>query len=446
MKALLTMLAIAIAMPTLTNSAAAPAPAPAPGVQPATDPTSIAKSLLDRLDAGRYAAAHASFSPDMAKAVDAAQLQAIWESLPRQFGAFGHRGSASVQQRDGMTVVTIPLAFDRGTLDARIAIDGHGKVAGFLIQPAPPPPPVARADLPTREVSFAPPGRSTLPGTVLLPKGKGPFPAVVFVHGSGPNDRDETVGGTRVFRDLAEGLAERSIASLRYDKRTKVHPDEFKGAFSIDDETTDDAVAAVAFLRTQPGIDPQRIYVVGHSQGAMMAPKIAQEARAQVRGLVLMAAPARHLEDILVDQNEYMAHLQGAPDAKIQARLDALIKAVAAVKSITAATPPSQRMLLDLPASYWRSLANYDDVEVARALTQPLLILQGARDFQVTAPDWKRWRDAFGHDPRASFRTYPALSHLFVAGKGPGSLAEYAAPAHVDPQVIANIARWIGAH
>ncbi len=446
MKALLTMLAIAIAMPALTNSAAEPAPAPAPGVQAAADPTAIAKSLLDQLDAGRYAAAHASFSPDMAKAVDATQLQTIWKSLPQQFGAFQKRGAASVKQVDGMNVVDIPLAYAHGQLLARIAIDGKGKIAGFFIKPAPPPPAAVRADLPVREVIFAPPGRSTLPGTVLLPTGKGPFPAVVFVHGSGPNDRDETVGGTRVFRDLAEGLADRGIASLRYDKRTKVHPDEFKGAFTIDDETTDDAVAAVAFLHTQPDIDPQRIYVVGHSQGAMMAPRIAQEARAQVRGLVLMAAPARHLEDILVDQNEYMAHLQGAPDAKIQAQLDALKKAVAAVKAITAATPATQHFLLDLPASYWLSLQHYDDVAVARTLTQPLLILQGGRDFQVTAPDWKLWRDAFGHDPRASFHTYPALNHLFVAGKGPGSLAEYAAPAHVDPQVIADIARWIGAH
>lgn len=442
MKALLT--AMILTMTPISTTAAVAAAAPA--TQPATDSTTIAMSLLDQLDAGRFAAVHARFSPDMAKAVDAAQLKAIWESLPRQFGAFQHRGAASVRHVDGMRVVDIPLAYAHGQLRASVAIDSSGKIAGFLIKPAPPPPPVARADLPSREVSFAPSGRSALPGTVLLPKGKGPFPAVVFVHGSGPNDRDETVGGTRVFRDLAEGLADRGIASLRYDKRTKVHPDEFKGAFTIDDETTNDAVAAVAFLRTQPDIDGKRIYIVGHSQGAMMAPKIAQDARMQVRGLVLMAAPARHLEDILIDQNEYMAHRQGAPDARMQAQLDALRKAVAAVKAIGPTTPQAQPMLLGLPAAYWHSLADYDDVAVARTLPQPLLILQGGRDFQVTAPDWTRWHDAFGHDSRASFRDYPALNHLFVAGKGPGSLAEYATPAHVEPQVIADIATWIDAH
>ena len=73
-------------------------------------------------------------------------------------------------------------------------------------------------------------------------------------------------------------------------------------------------------------------------------------------------------------------------------------------------------------------------------------ILQGDRDFQVTAPDWSRWNAAFGHDPRATIKHYPALNHLFVAGKGAPSMAEYATPGHVDAQVIADIATWIDSH
>ncbi|MBS0213110.1 MAG: alpha/beta fold hydrolase [Proteobacteria bacterium] len=408
-------------------------------------------AMLDDMDAGHFDAVYARFSPKMAAAaIDAAKLKVAWTSLPQQFGAFQHRGSPHVETVPGMTVVTIPLNYAHGVLLAQIATDPDGKIAGFFIKPAPPPPPQARADLPAREVHFAPAGRSELPGTVLLPAigkaGKGPFPAVVFVHGSGPNDRDESVGGTRVFADLAQGLADRGIASLRYDKRTRVHPDEFTGAYTVDDEVTDDALAAVAFLRKQPGIDPQRIYVVGHSLGAMMAPRIAQKAGAEIRGIVLLAAPARHLEDILVDQNAYMAKLAGKHDTETEKQLAELKVAVAAVKKIDAHTPPTQKFLLDQPASYWRSLDDYDDVAVARTLKQPLLILQGQRDFQVTAPDWQRWHAALAHDPHATFKDYPALNHLFVAGKGPSSLAEYATPAHVDPQAAADIAAWIGAH
>ena len=253
-----------------------------------------------------------------------------------------------------------------------------------------------------------------------------------------------------MFRDLAEGLADHGIASLRYEKRTKARPQDFGGAYTIDDETTDDAVAAVAFLRAQPDIDPSRIFVIGHSQGAMMAPRIAQKINiqksAQLAGLVFMAAPARPLEDILLDQNTYLAMEDGKIDGKERAQLDALKLAIANVKKIDLHTPPTDKFLLDLPASYWLSLQGYDPVTVAKTLPQPFLILQGDRDFQVTAPDWARWQSSFGADKRVTIKHYPALSHLFVAGKGRGNIGEYSRPAHVEPQVIADIADWILRH
>ena len=111
-----------------------------------------------------------------------------------------------------------------------------------------------------------------LPGTLTLPAGTARVPAVVLVHGSGPHDRDETVGVNKPFLDLAEGLAAQGIAVLRYEKRTRVAPLSFIGRrFTVNDEVVDDAVAAVQLLRTEPGIDPARIVVVGHSLGAVRA-------------------------------------------------------------------------------------------------------------------------------------------------------------------------------
>ncbi len=410
------------------------------------DPAVAANAMLADMDAGRYDAVVARFAPAMAKMVGADKLKAVWGMLPAQFGAFKQRGKAQVTTQNGLTVVKIPLAYERGNLEATIASDADGKIDGFLIQPASVAPPVsARSDLPSREVAFAPAHRGELPGTLLLPKGKGPFPAVVLVHGSGPNDRDESVGGTRVFRDIAEGLADRGIASLRYEKRTKVRPQDFGGTYTLDDETTDDAVAAVAFLRAQREVDPKRIYVIGHSQGAMMAPRIAQRSP-QIKGVVLMAAPGRELEDILLDQNEYMAMEDGKIDDFERTQLEKLKTDIAAVKKIDAKTPPTQKFLLDLPASYWLSVRNYDAVAAAKAIRQPMLILQGDRDFQVTAPDWKRWQAAFGNDKRATIKHYPALNHLFVPGTGRSGIAEYSRPAHVDAQAIADIAGWIQVH
>jgi len=413
-------------------------------MQRKSDPAVAANALLDELDAGRFDAVYARFAPAMAQAVSADKLKAVWLSLPQQFGRFEHRGTARVEAANDMTVVNVPLVFEHFALEASIATDADGKVAGFLVRPAPPPPALTRSDLPSREVRFGPAHRSELPGTLLLPKGNGPFPVVVLVHGSGPNDRNETVGGTRVFLDIAEGLADRGIASLRYEKRTKAHPEEFAGAFTIDDETTDDAVAAIAFLATRPDIDPKQIYIVGHSQGAMMAPRIALKAP-RLAGIVLMAAPARHLEDIVYDQFAFLAKADGTIDAQEAVQL-AQIKAMGdAIKSFGPDVAPATKMLNDLPASYWRDLRNYEPVAVAKTGTVPLLILQGDRDFQVTAPDWSRWQMAFGKDRRVTIRHYPALNHLFVAGKGAGTMAEYATPGHVDARVIADVSDWIKA-
>src|SRR5690606_22442643 len=172
--------------------------------------------------------------------------------------------------------------------------------------------------------------------------------------GSGPQDRDETVGANRPFLDIARGLAAEGIAVLRYDKRTRVHPAGFSGGdFDVDDETTDDAVAAVAALGGVEGIDPDRIFVLGHSQGGMLAPRIAQRS-GKVAGLVLLAAPARPLLDLLLEQNHYLVGLDGSIDAAEQAHLDTLAAQVAAIRGgaeIAAVDTP-----LGLPPGYWRSL------------------------------------------------------------------------------------------
>ena len=136
----------------------------------------------------------------------------------------------------------------------------------------------------------------------------------------------------------------------------------------------------------------------------------------------------------------------GTIDAKEKQQLAQIKAAGARIKSFGADVPATTLMLNNLPASYWRDLRNYDPVTVAKSEKLPLLIEQGGRDFQVTAPDWARWQAAFGHDPRATIHHYPELNHLFVAGNGPPNMAEYAKPGHVDATAIADIANWIRAH
>ena len=412
------------------------------------DPAALAQQALDALDAGHYAQVEQLFGPQMAAAVPADKLQAIWESLPAQMGNAKGREQAQVSAQGDTHFVQIPLHFEKAELVAKFAIDASGKIVGFLIQPAqstaPAPAVAADANFSERDFSVGD-GERALPGTLAMPKGNGPFPAVVLVHGSGPQDRDETIGPNKPFLDIARTLAAQGIAVLRYDKRTKARPQDFAGGnFGVDDETTNDAVIAVDALRKTDGIDPKRIFVLGHSQGGMLAPRIAAVS-GHVAGLILMAAPTRPLLDILIEQNRRLAALNdGKIDDAERAAINAIIEQVRITRDPkTAATSPT---VMGQPAGYWRSIEAVDAVSEAQQVRLPMLLLQGARDIQVVDADWQNWRDAFADDAEATFKLYPKLNHLGIAGEGEGSLAEYQQPGHVDAHLLTDVAAWVKQH
>ena len=414
------------------------------------DGAAIATRALDHLDAGEYAQVEALFSADMAKAVPADKLKGVWESLPAQVGKPTGRGEAQSMLQDGATLVQVPLHFENAELVAKFAIDASGKVVGFMIQPAqaaaPAPAAAVRddANFSERELAVGEDERA-LPGTLAMPKGGGPLPAVVLVHGSGPHDRDETIGPNKPFLDIARGLATQGIAVLRYEKRTRARPQDFaSGVFGVDEETTNDAVQAVAALRALDGIDPKRVFVLGHSQGGMMAPRIAAVS-GHVAGLVLLAAPARSLLDIVIEQNRRLAVLddQKTSDAERDA-ITALIQQVRSIRD--PATDAATKTVMGLPAGYWRSIDSVDPVAEAKSVALPMLVLQGARDIQVVDADWQAWRSGFHDNPKVTFKLYETLNHLAMPGEGEGNLAEYQQPNHVDPALITDVAAWIKAH
>jgi dienelactone hydrolase len=412
------------------------------------DPATLARQALDRLDAGDYAQVEALFGAQMAAAVPADKLKAVWESLPAQVGKATGRGETAVSGQGDATLVQIPLHFEKAELVAKFAIDAEGKIAGFVVQPAQtaaPAPAVADDAAYVERDLMVGDGERALPGTLAMPKGDGPFPAVVLVHGSGPHDRDETIGPNKPFLDIARGLAAQGIAVLRFDKRTKARPQDFTGGeFGVDQETTFDAVLAVDALRKAEGVDPKRIFVLGHSQGGLMAPRIAALS-GHVDGLILLAAPARPLLDILIEQNRRLAVLDDGKTS--DAERDAINALIAQVRvARDPATDPAAKGPMGLPVGYWRSIDGVDPVAEAKRVKLPMLVLQGARDIQVVDADWQNWKGAFHDDPKVAFKLYDKLNHLGIAGEGEGSLAEYQQPGHVDPQLIDDVAAWVKAH
>ena len=293
--------------------------------------------------------------------------------------------------------------------------------------------PAPYADEPTFAETEVVVGSVKLPGTLAMPKRQGLVPAVVLVHGSGPLDRDETIGPNKVFKDLAWGLATRGIAVLRYDKRSLVAPMK---VVTVKDEVVDDAVAAVQVLATHPAVDRNRIFVLGHSLGGMLAPRIA-ETSSEVHGIVVMAGITRPPEDVILDQ---IRHLRGA-DSPEMAAAEEFARRVRDPKLLPGDT--INFMGSPMPAAYWLDLRGYHPEQLAASLKKPMLVIQGGRDYQVTVADFEGWKRAVGARPYATLKLYAPLNHLFIAGEGRSMPEEYLRPGHVDPQVVSDIAEWV---
>ena len=283
-------------------------------------------------------------------------------------------------------------------------------------------------------------------GTLTLPLGEGPFPAAILLHGSGPQDRDETIGGNKPFRDLAQGLASRGIAVLRFDKRTYSHGlalSVLLPRLTVKEEILNDAVTAFQTLIQQPRIDIRRIAMVGHSLGGTVLPRV-HEMEPRVAGLAFLAAASRPLEDLTWDQVNYLFAADGQVDEAERETLELLKKAVMLVKSeqLTADTPASE-LPLGVPASYWLDLRQHDPVKEAQQISVPMVFMQGERDYQVTGADFSRWRQALETRSDVTFRSFPQLNHLLMPGAGPAGPAEYFEPGHVEEEVITELANFI---
>jgi hypothetical protein len=270
---------------------------------------------------------------------------------------------------------------------------------------------------------------------------------VLIVHGSGAGDRDLTIGPDKPYRDIAWGLAQQGVAVLRFDKRTKVAPMWFAGkAFTVWDETVQDAVSALAVLRSQAEVDPRRVVMIGHSLGGMLAPRIAV-ADGKLAGIVLLAGATRAL---LADQVErqfaYIASIfadDSATLATVKAQQAAMAPRLARIRALTPADSGDLQIILGAPAKYFLDLNAYDPAVAMRGVKLPLLILQGLRDYQVTPDQLDDYLRALGPYPDATVGRYEALNHLFIPGVGVPSPSDYAVPGHVDPSVIADIATWV---
>ncbi len=413
-------------------------------------PESLSLAFLDRIRRGMYEEAWAMEDETMRSLLSSEALKSLWEGMTRDLGNLLTFEVQRKEQKDGFTLVFVLSHFERATLLAQVAVDEHQRISGLYFVPYTAstysPPPYAPERFREAQATFGLPGFE-LPGTLTLPEGKGPFPCVLLVHGSGANDRDETVLACKPFRDLALGLAREGIATFRYDKRTYVHGAKIAQmlpSFTVEEEVIQDALAALEFLRKQKDVDARRVFLLGHSLGGWLAPEIALR-DGGIRGIILCAAPARSLPELVPEQMEYLFSLDGTVDENEARQIEAVRKTVVALQE-RALRDDEAVPYLGGYARYYYGLMELRPLEDVQRLSCPILVVQGGRDFQVREKDFLLWKEALSSHPQATFRWYPLLNHLLVPGEGPSTPGEYAQPGHVDETLIRDIALWIWEH
>jgi dienelactone hydrolase len=409
----------------------------------------VARKALDLLLAEKYPDFIALLSP-LAK--EKLTLEFLSHQVSGELKDFGKpKGIGSpVSAKDGAnTLVSFPVEFPQTIVNVQFTLNAANQIAGLYLRPAGAPLPALwkppsysnQSSFHERDVTVgADPWK--LGATLTSPSGRAHAPAVVLVHGPGPLDRDESIYSNHIFRDIAQGLSSRGIAVLRYDKRTKIYGEKMSDMdFTIEDETVGDALKALALARQQPEIDPNRVFMLGHSLGGYISPRIAAK-DGKLAGLIFLAANARPIEDVALEQNEYMVHLGKNPPPEVLKRLEELRTEVAKVKHLQSGKP-NPPVVMGLPAGYLLDLKGYDPAAQAKQLSIPMLFLQGDRDFQVNAKDFTIWKNTFGARPNVTFHDYPTLNHLFIAGEGKSSPAEYRNAGNVDSQVIGDIVTFV---
>ena len=381
-------------------------------------------------------------------------LGEITALIPQRLGALGSKlteAGESTGTLDGKPVKTRKYALSLGSLPVeilalapsnrllRVAIpsqdieltrEGFAVAEAPVTQEAPPP------SIQERQVTIASSGFD-LPGTLCWPaNATGRVPLMVLVHGSGPHDRDETVGPNKPFRDLAWGLAEAGVATLRYEKRTyRFFAKMDLAKFTVEEEVIADAVAVLEFAKTLPEADPRRVFLAGHSLGGAMAPIIAARVP-QLRGVIVMAGTTRPLDELIYEQTAFQAGVQGKSREAIAKQIAEMKQSFAKVRS---KETKDTEQVLGAPAYYWRDLLERDLPAAWKKVSVPVLVLQGGKDVQVLKTDY----DGLVKSVKAEPHWFPDLNHLFMPVEGRATGAEYAKASHVDPEVIKVIAAWI---
>ena len=402
-----------------------------------------ATEFVEKLGNERFEQAYGRIAPDAQAQVAVGELEQIWLGYTAVGGEFHEVAETAETVASGFDAVDVTMAFERSKHELQVLVTDEFDVAGITFNDSYERPGCVDRDAITEQEATLESGECSLEGTVTFPTDADPdsVPSVVLVHDSGPADRNLGSVATRAFTDLAEGLATGGVATFRYDKRTYACPQEIEPEdHTLDAAIVADALLAVDELRSVEAVDDDSVVVAGLGVGGLAVPRIVDR-DGDLAGGVAMGAPARPFHDVVLAHLEHQATV-GSHDWP--AMTNTYEKQAGEIDRVRDGDYDEDDVLLDFSGAFWEGLAEYDALEAAREIDEPLYFLQGERDFQVSLEDdFGVWQSELDDRSETNFDSYDGLNHLFMPVEGPGVAFEYRVRNNVDSQVVDDLTDWI---
>ena len=380
-----------------------------------------------------YEKAYSYFDESVKSKISEEFLKTTEQQLENQLGKFNN----IIEINNENSTYFYYADFEKMKLDIKINLNEANKILGFFFVPHRE---FNKKNLLGSDLNIQI-DNIVLKGTILIPENNNLKKLVIFVHGSGPQDRDETIFENKPFKDISESLYQKGIASYRFDKKTLTNPESFNYKSTIDDEVTNDIVNIISYFKENEEFKGYEIILLGHSLGANLMPRIAGKS-AQISKLILLAGNARSLEKLIAEQYEYLYKQNPSPELLEASKKMKEQIAVLTSKSFNVNTPKEQ-LPFNLSGYYWKSLLDYDPLKEVKNIKIPMLILQGERDYQVTMEDFELWKSTLKNNKKTSLISYPKLNHLFMSGESASEPKEYMIKGNVDEKVIVDIFNFI---
>jgi dienelactone hydrolase len=409
------------------------------------------KRIAQQLIAQEYDSIVLSYDTSLSKELSASRLEGTVLNITPFYGEIESADQPVLENQSYNIITRTKLKFAKAEMVLSLTFTEDGLVKGMFISPYSNfyniPSYVKDLSFLEGKYEFGKEGWK-IKGTISYPRDDQKHPLVIIVHGSGPTDRDGSIGRTKIYRDLAWGLASKGICVFRYDKRSYIHGSKlfmeaYQGKdYTPYDEVVEDVLYAIELMKKNVHVDTNNIIILGHSQGGMMAPLIAKNA--DVKAMIFLAANAHPMQDLLIEQMNYLYPDSIIGEKEYVEKVKVIRQANFAKKKKLPLETPTDSLPFNVRAGYWNYLNEYNQVKVFQKTKQPALILQGERDYQVTMTDFKLWQKAAKKRKAPTvFISYPSLNHLFIAGEGLSKPSEYNTSGSLNEKVVTDISTWI---